>query len=122
MNDWDVPITRYEIARVMVRVLNNLIQEPEVSTAGVDTLIADYAQIAPNFKAYVDQAYMKGLITGMDTQGTFAGDKTGTRAEAATMTPRAEFINLKPEENGMPARLPFFTFGNSVLFKGSTFF
>ena len=31
---------------------------------------------------------MKGLITGIDKQGTFAGDKTGTRAQAAVMVSR----------------------------------
>lgn len=101
MPNWDEPITRFEMARVMVRVLENIVQVPKVATMGVDKLITDYGTIKAEFKPFVDQAYMKGLITGMDAQGTFAGAKTGTRAEAATM------ISRMPEPaNRVKVKLP----------------
>ena len=84
------PITRYEMTRIMVRLTENSLKEAKTGTTGIANVMSDYQKVSnqPAFKHYVEQAYMKGLIAGMDKQGTFAGDKTGTRAEAATMIVR----------------------------------
>lgn len=89
-SDWDKPINRYEMAMVMVRITENILKEDKTGTSGVANIMADYQEVSnkTEYQYYVEQAYMKGLISGMDKQGTFGGAKTGTRAEAATMVTR----------------------------------
>lgn len=89
-SDWNKPITRYEMAMVMVRITENILKEDKTGTSGVANIMADYQEVSnkTEYQYYVEQAYMKGLISGMDKQGTFGGAKTGTRAEAATMVTR----------------------------------
>lgn len=87
---WDEPITRYEMAELLINLTEKILGEGRNYTAGIEKHIADYAKvkIEAKYKYFVEQAYMKGLITGIDKQGTFAGDKTGTRAQAAVMVSR----------------------------------
>ncbi len=89
-SEWDKPINRYEMAMVMVRITENILKEDKAATSGVANIMADYQEVSnkTEYQYYVEQAYMKGLISGMDKQGTFGGSKTGTRAEAATMVTR----------------------------------
>ena len=84
---WDKPITRYEMIRILTRLSENALDEPKVNTTGIESMISDYDQVQQNeaYTYYVEQAYAKGLVAGIDESGTFAGDQTGTRAEAATM-------------------------------------
>lgn len=89
-NKWNEPISRYEMTMVMVRITENILKESKTSTTGVAKIMADYQTVSkkPQYKYYVEQAFMKGLISGMDEQGTFAGDRSATRAEAATVVMR----------------------------------
>ena len=84
---WNEPITRYEMIRILTRISENTLGEPSVQTEGIEEKVADYDQVEQNeaYVYYVEQAYGKGLVTGMDGSGTFAGDLTGTRAQAAAM-------------------------------------
>lgn len=83
-------ITRYQMARIMIRLTENVLKEETTDTTGIEKLMSDYKTVSSKtyYNYYVEQAYMKGLITGMDDIGTFAGSKTGTRAEACTMIVR----------------------------------
>jgi hypothetical protein len=83
-------ITRYQMARIMIRLTENVLKEEATNTTGIENLMSDYKTVSTKtyYNYYVEQAYMKGLITGMDDIGTFAGSKTGTRAEACTMIAR----------------------------------
>lgn len=84
---WNEPITRYEMIRILTRISENTLGEPSVQTEGIEEKVADYDRVAQNeaYAYFVEQAYGKGLVTGMDGSGTFAGDLTGTRAQAAAM-------------------------------------
>lgn len=84
---WDKPITRYEMIRILTRLSENTLGEPKVDTRGIENMMADHNQVMQNeaYTYYVEQAYGKGMVTGIDESGTFAGGYTGTRAEAATM-------------------------------------
>ena len=84
---WDRPITRYEMIMILTRLAEKTLGEPTVNTAGVESMIFDYNLVLQNkaYAYYVEQAYRKGMVAGIDDAGTFAGDHTGTRAEAATM-------------------------------------
>lgn len=82
----DQPITRNEMARILVRI-NELIQkESDVSVAGIENLLTDYQAypIKSEYLPYVAKAYMKGLLSGY-SDGSFHGERQGTRAEATTM-------------------------------------
>lgn len=95
----DKSITRQEMAMILVRVNENIQKEAMAGTSGVSTVMADNNKIPDYYKSFVEQAYMKGFITGVDTKGTFAGDKLGTRAQAATMVVRLldKSIRQEPE-------------------------
>ncbi|MBP7221707.1 MAG: S-layer homology domain-containing protein [Sedimentibacter sp.] len=97
-------ITRYEMAKIFVRVDENILFNEQVYSSSVGNLIADYNKIPNEYVYFVEQAYLKGLIAGIDNKGTFAGSKTGTRAEASTMIVRLidetyrVIINAAPEQ------------------------
>lgn len=90
VSEWNEPITRYEMAYVMVRITEQINSENKVSTSGVENIMEDYAKVSQetNYKYYVEQAFMKGLVTGMNANGLYNGEANGTRAEAATMVVR----------------------------------
>ena len=81
--DLSKPMSREEMAMVMVRCVENMGEELEkrVSTSQ----IADYDTIDSYYKEYVCDCFSYGLLCGVDTKGTFAPAKTLTRAEAATV-------------------------------------
>ncbi len=81
-------ITRYEMARIFVRVDENVLFNEQIYASNMRNLIFDYNAIPNKYAYFVEQAYLKGLIAGVDNKGTFAGSKTGTRAEASTMIVR----------------------------------
>ena len=84
---WNEPITRYEMIRILTRLSEKTLGEPKIQTEGIEEKVADYDRVAQNeaYVYFVEQAYGKGLVSGMDESGTFAGDLTGTRAQAAAM-------------------------------------
>lgn len=87
---WDKPITRYQMTMIMIRITEKILNEKPVEVTGIENIMADYQKVSnqTQYKYYVEQAYMKGLITGIDSKGTFGGDDTGTRAEATMMIMR----------------------------------
>jgi hypothetical protein len=97
--DWNKPITRYEMAYVLVRITDKIMKEAPSSTQYVERAISDYAEVSKqsNYKYYVEQAFMKGLVTGKTADGLYAGNANGTRAEAATMVVRMLEKNTRVE-------------------------
>lgn len=87
---WNQPISRYEMAQVMVRITENILKEDKASTTDVAKAIGDYSSVQKQgqYTYYVEQAFMKGLIGGKDANGTFDGAANGSRAEASTMIAR----------------------------------
>lgn len=85
-----IKINRYQMARILVRLAENVLNEKTADTTGIERFMADYSTVNSKsyYKYYVEQAYIKGLITGMNDIGTFDGSKSGTRAEACTMIAR----------------------------------
>ena len=84
--DMNRPATRAEMAMIMVRCLGAMGEYAEqyISTEQ----IADYADIPTYYKEYVLECFSMGLLCGIDNKGTFAPEKTLTRAEAATVLNR----------------------------------
>ncbi|WP_459195657.1 S-layer homology domain-containing protein [Wukongibacter baidiensis] len=80
-SDFTREINRGEIARIIVRAMNENYSDDIEEYIG---LIGDYNSIPDGFKDYVLKAYVKGIITGYpDT--TFKAENKATRAEASTM-------------------------------------
>lgn len=83
---WYEDITRYEMAEIIIRTLENIIGEEPIEVSGVEEIMSDYTRVNENPAAYyVKQAFAKGIINGKNEAGLFAGNDTGTRAEAATL-------------------------------------
>ena len=90
------PISRYEMAAILTNACLNMQMELKVSrSGGMSGLIADYDAVAAyapadgtvragGFAEAVEQAYGKGLLTGY-ADGSFQGENTLTRAEAAAV-------------------------------------
>lgn len=84
--DMSHPATRAEMAMIMVRCLGVMGEYAEQYVATEQ--IADYADIPTYYKEYVLEFFSMGLLCGIDQKGTFAPDKSLTRAEAATVLNR----------------------------------
>lgn len=83
---WDNDITRYEMAKIIIRTSENIIGEEPIQVDGIEDIMSDYETVNDNPAAYyVKQAFAKGIINGKNEKGLFAGDDTGTRAEGATL-------------------------------------
>ncbi len=79
--------TRQEMAMIMVRALKNA--KGETADRLVSTSkIADWNSIGTYYRNYVREAYSMGLLSGVDTKGTFNPKGTLTRAEAAVVAYR----------------------------------
>jgi len=98
---WDDYITRYEMAKIIVRFLEEVVNEKSTTIQGIENKMEDYELVKNHKNAYyIEQAFAKGIITGKNSKGLFAGNDYGTRAEAATLIIRLidsnkrELINL----------------------------
>lgn len=81
--DLDKPITREEMAMILVRCVEEM---GESLTVRVETTqIADYVTIGDYYKDYVLDCFSFGLLCGIDDNGTFAPTDTLKRSEAATV-------------------------------------
>jgi len=75
------PMTRQEMAMVLVRACDAKGEERGSTIS--NSRIPDYNSIGTAYRSYVKVAYTKGLIAGVDQQGTFLPSGTLTREQAA---------------------------------------
>lgn len=80
-------ISRYDMAQIMVNVANskgwNMPGTLEILSAQLK--IGDWSKIPAKYQNAVATAYAKAYLSGMDSAGTFAGDRTMTRTEGAVV-------------------------------------
>ncbi len=94
----DRAVTRYEMAQLSYNVLLRALGEIDDRVSSPETAITDYASIPEIYCSAVTQVYAKGVITGYG-DGSFMGERTLTRAEAATVIYRIGFAGeRKPAE------------------------
>ncbi|MGN8968689.1 S-layer homology domain-containing protein [Intestinimonas sp. HCP28S3_D6] len=83
-------INRYEMAQL---IYNFMKQDGDVTfnynAASVQSGISDWASVPSNYRDAVTAVVAKGVVTGVDSQGTFNGNGVMTRAQAATVMCRA---------------------------------
>jgi len=94
------PITRYDMASIMRNVLRDKgAKMPEAEElVAVQGRIADFASIPSIYKTAVETVFQMGLISGVDTKGTFSGSSYMNRAQAAVVYCRlAEKVPEVPE-------------------------
>ena len=113
--DWDV--TRYDMASIMSRLIGTdgaeiPLAESELQAArdfaakGAALAVADWEQVPEKYREGVALCYYYGLLTGTDSQGTFNGGATVTRAQAAAVLCRlldARESGVTPVEYDVPA-------------------
>ena len=84
VEDWDAPMTRYQMAAMLYNVVvdKELVLPDKAALEAVE--ITDWDQVPEEFQEAVSTAYAMGLLSGME-DGSFAGDQTLTRAQAAVV-------------------------------------
>lgn len=95
MDSMDKPMTRQEMAMVLVRAMEQLGEKN--GTLISTSKIPDYNKIGTYYRNYVQVAYSKGLICGTDSAGTFNPMGTLNRAQAATVLYRLVDVGTRAE-------------------------
>lgn len=75
-------INRYDMAQIMYNVMGS------PAATGDTSKIADWGSVPSSYRDAVSVCYSMGLLTGVDTAGTFHGDGVMTRAQAAAVMDR----------------------------------
>ncbi|PKM52487.1 MAG: hypothetical protein CVV02_01675 [Firmicutes bacterium HGW-Firmicutes-7] len=92
-DDYNLNITRGEIARMLSRAL-----EYDADIENIENLITDYNDIPSDYQNHVARMYVSKIITGR-SDGSFNYDHTATRAEAVSMLIRfLDFEVVEVEE------------------------
>ncbi len=88
------PISRYDMAAVMTNILRDkgFALPTQGEMAETQGEIGDFATIPANYKDAVTAVFSLDLITGTDEQGTFAGDRSVDRAQAAVLYGRLKGV------------------------------
>ena len=92
----DTAITRYEMCVMLSNFCSNVFSENFVELQNLQTAIADYSSIESKYVSSVEQAYGKGILTGYE-DGTFRGNDTMTRSQAAAVVVRTAWPDERIE-------------------------
>lgn len=82
-DDMEADITRYEMANIIRNLVFNVYGENAVVLEDAETYIGDYSLIPMAYLSAVEQTYGKGILSGVNDEGSFGGDGYLTRAQAA---------------------------------------
>lgn len=94
----DAPITRYDMAAIMTNIMDakEFSGRPGLAeTEATFDKIADFKSIPNSYQISVASVFAMGLISGVDSKGTFAGASYMNRAQAAVVYGRMKdaFLN-----------------------------
>ena len=78
IRDWEVPMTRYQLAAVLYRFASDreLPLPDEGARAEAQGKIGDWAQVPDWYGEAVAACYAMGLLSGTDEAGSFGGEQT----------------------------------------------
>lgn len=82
------PVNRYELAQIVYNVLIGQGAAVAYDATSVQAGISDWSAIPANYQSAVMAANAAGVISSMDSQGTFGGSSSMTRAQAAVVMTR----------------------------------
>ena len=94
------PVNRYELAQIAYNVLSDQEVSIQYDAADVQASIADWSAIPANYQTAVMTANAAGVISSIDSQGTFGGSNPMTRAQAAVVMTRIN--EVVAENSGVP--------------------
>ena len=80
-------INRYDMAQIIMNVSDEQDwEDPTLNEMAIAvTQVADWMKIPAKYQTAVTLAYAKGFLSGMDEKGTFMGESSMTRAQAAVV-------------------------------------
>lgn len=82
------PVSRYELAQIVYNVLSDQDADISFDAASVQAGISDWSAIPANYQNAVMAANSAGVISSVDSQGTFSGSTLMTRGQAAVVMTR----------------------------------
>lgn len=100
-------INRYEMAQIMYNIMMSGGLEYMGGTSPTDaeisaakSKIADWSSVPSNYRDAVAACYAAGLLSGVDSKGTFSGTSTMDRAQAATVMCNLCNLDVNGSGNG----------------------
>ena len=82
---WSQPINRYEMAQLLNNILAYKEVELSYNAATVQAGIGDWNNVPSNYREALTAVVGAGMITGVDSKGTFNGNGLMTRGQAAVV-------------------------------------
>lgn len=82
---WSQPINRYEMAQLLYNILAYKEVELSYNAATVQAGIGDWNNVPSNYREALTAVVGTGMITGVDSKGTFNGNGLMTRGQAAVV-------------------------------------
>ena len=82
---WSQPINRYEMAQLLYNILAYKEVELSYNAATVQAGIGDWNNVPSNYREALTAVVGAGMITGVDSNGTFNGNGLMTRGQAAVV-------------------------------------
>lgn len=106
LSDLTEPISRYDMAQVIVNTLSNQrISAAAMAAQSAQADISDWSSVPDRYRHAVSSAYALGILNGRS--GGFAGQETMNRAEGATVLCRiAEAIAEGGNDTATPTQTP----------------
>lgn len=101
-------ISRYDMAQLMYNVLKD--QGITTSPLSDTSKVADWASVPSSYQNAVSACYNMGMLSGIDSKGTFGGNGSMDRAQAAVVMSRLIDVcgdsTATPEVPEAPAEIP----------------
>lgn len=101
-------ISRYDMAQLMYNVLKD--QGIATSPLSDTSKVADWASVPSGYQNAVSVCYNMGMLSGIDSKGTFGGNGNMDRAQAAVVMSRLIDVcggsTTTPEVPAAPAEIP----------------
>lgn len=82
---WSQPINRYEMAQLLYNILAYKEVELSYNAATVQAGIGNWNNVPSNYREALTAVVGTGMITGVDSKGTFNGNGLMTRGQAAVV-------------------------------------
>ena len=79
------PINRYNMAQILFNFLKDDSKVPSYNAAAVQASIGDWSSVPSNYREALMAVVSAGIITGVDSKGTFNGNGYMTRGQAAVV-------------------------------------
>lgn len=118
-NDLERAITRYEMSVMIRNLCFNVYGENAVELDSPEERISDYSSMDSKYTEAVLQSFGKGILDGFE-DGSFGGNSTLTRAQAATVVVRTAWPSER-KEVAYASEIEVTTGGSGILDPANSF-